>query len=756
MAEKAIIMAGGEGVRLRPMTCLLPKPLIPILERPVMEYTLLLLRRHGIRDVSATLCYRGDSIRKTFGDGRYLGMKLHYLQEDTPRGTAGSILPLKQRMKNTFIVLSGDGLTDCDLRDALQFHRSHQALATLILKKVPVPLSYGVVLTDDEGRITRFIEKPGWQNVFSDLVNTGIYIFEPAIFDFIPETGTPDFAKDVFPALLESGQRLCGYEMQGYWCDVGSQQAYLDAQLDLLRGKAALPCKPSLSPNAHIHPTAVLSGHCYIGPDVHIGPGAQLRDAILFSGSQVHARAVVNRSCLWQNAAAGQDVYLNGSVLCDGAAARAESILAENCALGSQSDVGAGSTLSPGVKIYPFFSTPPDSFVRCTIARESPPPLYQRGMTLNRPEDACRLAGAIAAQLRPTKLLLSHTPEDNALADILSGSFCSLGLNHLRATVPMLPMAQFLTSLEQATHTLHISGQQILLLDANGEPIREKAWTALQNSMDRCETPPAFMHTTECTLLSDAEQRYLSAIIPPNSRPASLPVHFKIFCSDKRLLKLCGKALLGAGAKYVSMKGLSDLSLGPQEVGFILHENGQSVLPFTQDLTPTPEQNTLLSLLCCLKSQGVLYRTSQDLPRCAERMTALLPADDSAACVRQRQLLRDGVALCAQLSQLLSTASLEQLLSQLPENYVQEQSIPCPDRDKGRILRTLSRTSLPHQLGEGLHIAHPRGHAAIIPDAHAALVRIRSESRDSEFAKELCDLYSRQVRSILQSPDNGM
>ncbi|MBE5783495.1 MAG: nucleotidyltransferase family protein, partial [Clostridiales bacterium] len=176
---QAIIMAGGEGVRLRPLTVNFPKPLVPLLGEPVMGYALKLLKNHGILDVGVTLCYQPKKIRSAFGKGEKYGVRLRYYEETSPLGTAGSVRMAKAQINDTFLVLSGDGLTDCDLTRALAFHKEKKALATLVLKRVSVPLPYGVVMTDQESRITRFIEKPTWSRVFSDLVNTGIYILEP-------------------------------------------------------------------------------------------------------------------------------------------------------------------------------------------------------------------------------------------------------------------------------------------------------------------------------------------------------------------------------------------------------------------------------------------------------------------------------------------------------------------------------------------------------------------------------------------------
>jgi mannose-1-phosphate guanylyltransferase/phosphomannomutase len=207
---KAIIMAGGEGSRLRPLTCTIPKPLVPILNRPVMEYAIELLKRNQIKEIGVTLQYLPQEIENWFGDGREWNISLTYFTETNPLGTAGSVKNAESFLDDTFIVISGDALTDFDLQKAIDFHKKKKALVTLILTSVNNPLEYGVVLTHKDGSIDRFLEKPGWGEVFSDQVNTGIYIIEPDVLEYIPSDKPYDFSKDLFPALLHKDLPLFG------------------------------------------------------------------------------------------------------------------------------------------------------------------------------------------------------------------------------------------------------------------------------------------------------------------------------------------------------------------------------------------------------------------------------------------------------------------------------------------------------------------------------------------------------------------
>src|SRR5918992_5752293 len=195
-------MAGGQGTRLRPLTSNQPKPMLPIVGRPMMEHVLRLLREHGTTDVVATVQFLGSVIRTYFGDGSDLGISLAYATEQEPLGTAGSVKNAEPFLDDTFLVMSGDHVTDLDLSAAAEFHRQREAAATVILRHVDDPLEFGIVITDDDGRIDRFLEKPTWGQVFSDTANTGIYVMEPEVFDYVAEGQVVDWSGDVFPALL--------------------------------------------------------------------------------------------------------------------------------------------------------------------------------------------------------------------------------------------------------------------------------------------------------------------------------------------------------------------------------------------------------------------------------------------------------------------------------------------------------------------------------------------------------------------------
>src|ERR1700759_4743205 len=278
-------MAGGEGTRLRPMTTNQPKPLLPVANRPIMEHVLRLLRRHGFTDTVVTVQFLAALVRNYFGDGEDFGMHLQYATEEMPLGTAGSVKNAEDALRDEpFLVISGDALTDIDLTAMVRFHKEQGALVTVGLTRVPDPLEFGIVIADEDGRIQRFLEKPTWGQVFSDTVNTGVYIMEPEVLAEVSAKESVDWSHDVFPRLLQRGAPIYGYVSDKYWEDVGTLESYLKAQAEVLNRRvevAMAGCELSpgvwVAEGAEVDPDAVLTGPVAIGEYAKIEAGAHVR-----------------------------------------------------------------------------------------------------------------------------------------------------------------------------------------------------------------------------------------------------------------------------------------------------------------------------------------------------------------------------------------------------------------------------------------------------------------------------------------------
>ncbi|MEM1426869.1 MAG: sugar phosphate nucleotidyltransferase, partial [Cyanobacteria bacterium P01_H01_bin.130] len=359
---RAVLMAGGSGTRLRPLTCDLPKPMVPILNRPIAEHIINLLKQHQIHEVIATLHYLPDTMPDYFHDGSQFGVRLNYaVEEKQPLGTAGCVKNIEEMLDDTFIVISGDCVTDFDLSAAIAFHRECNSAATLILKRVPNPLEFGVVILDDDQRIIRFLEKPSTSEIFSDTVNTGIYILEPTVLGFLPKEQECDFSKDLFPLLLDKHVPMYGYVAEGYWCDVGNLEAYRNAQYDALYGKVAVafPCgerspgiwvgqNTQVDPSAKLHPPVVIGNNCRIGAGAVLEAGTILGDNVTVGSS-----ADLKRPIVWNGVTIGAETHLRACTIARGSRIDRRSHIMEGAVVGALSVVGEEAQISPTVRIWP-------------------------------------------------------------------------------------------------------------------------------------------------------------------------------------------------------------------------------------------------------------------------------------------------------------------------------------------------------------------------------------------------------------------
>lgn len=357
---KAIIMAGGEGSRLRPLTCNRPKPMVPVMNRPMMAYIVELLKNHGITDIGVTLQYMPESIRDFFGNGSEFGVNMRYYVEETPLGTAGSVKNAASFLDDTFVVISGDALTDFDLSRAIEFHREKGSVATLVLTRVETPLEYGVVITDQQGAIKQFLEKPSWGEVFSDTVNTGIYVLEPGVLDYIKEGQIFDFSKDLFPLLLKEGKSINGVVLEGYWCDIGNLQQYLQAHLDVLTDKVKINIMAVgkegvyTGQGVEVDESAIIKPPAFIGDNCKIGAEARIDSfTVLGSNSIVGERATIKRSITWNGAYIGRGAALRGAIVGSRVQVRNGVGIYEGAVIGSDTVIKENAIIKPDVKVWP-------------------------------------------------------------------------------------------------------------------------------------------------------------------------------------------------------------------------------------------------------------------------------------------------------------------------------------------------------------------------------------------------------------------
>ncbi len=329
---KAVILVGGEGTRLRPLTCYLPKPMVPVLNHPFLEHTIAHLGNCGVKHITLAMSYLPEVIQDYFGDGSNLGIPLAYAVENIPLGTAGAVKNAEHYLDSTFVVLNGDVFTDLNIADMLTYHRRQGAKVTIALTRVDNPGAFGVVETNDEGRVRSFIEKPGTGQITSHWINAGVYILEPEVLRYVPAGSHYMFEQGLFPLLLERDELICSYPFPGYWLDMGTPEKYLRLNGDLLLAKTSstlvkelgreeVDCgaDTTIHPSAKIVGPAVIGSRCRIGPRVHlkgpvvVGPdchvdeGAHLESTLLWSGVTIGAGARLKQCVVSSNTRIGKN-----------------------------------------------------------------------------------------------------------------------------------------------------------------------------------------------------------------------------------------------------------------------------------------------------------------------------------------------------------------------------------------------------------------------------------------------------------------
>ena len=359
----AVIMAGGFGTRLRPLTNNTPKPMIPMANKPMMEHIVDLLREHGITDLVTLLHFQPELIEGYFGDGSEFGVRMTYVGATEDFGTAGAVKNAEAHLDGTFLVISGDLLTDFDLGAALKFHQERGADLTILLTRVENPLQYGVVITEPDGRISRFLEKPTWSEVFSDTVNTGIYLLERSVLDLIPPGREFDFSKDLFPLMMREGKKLYGYVATGYWRDVGDLLEYRLAHQDILAGalNVKIPGRRVegldkaiwLGSGSRVDFTAGLRGSVLIGKDTRIEANVRITNSVIGNNCVIEDGAVISGSVLWNNVYVGPAASLTENVVGRGSEIKARARLFEGALVADECCIGEGSVVKADVKVWP-------------------------------------------------------------------------------------------------------------------------------------------------------------------------------------------------------------------------------------------------------------------------------------------------------------------------------------------------------------------------------------------------------------------
>ncbi len=538
------------------MTANQPKPMLPVVNRPIMEHILRLLRRHGFTETVVTVQFLASMVRNYFGDGEEFGMSLQYATEEVPLGTAGSVKNAEDALRDEpFLVISGDALTDIDVSELVKFHKDNGALVTVGLTRVPDPLEFGIIISDDDGRIQRFLEKPTWGQVFSDTVNTGIYVMEPEVLAEIPAGEAVDWSGQVFPRLLERGAPLYGWVADGYWEDVGTHESYLKAQADVLAGRVqaeidGFEVSPGIwiAEGAEVDPEALLTGPLCIGDYAKIEAGAQLREfTVVGSNVIVKEGAFLHRAVVHNNVYVGRGVTLRGCVIGKNTDVMGSARIEEGAVVGDECVIEPDAYLSAGVKVYPFKTIEAGAMVNTSVIWES---RGQRTLFGPRgvsglvnveitPELCVRLASAYATTLKKGAVVTTSRDVSRAaraLKRAVHGALNASAINVSDLEAQPLPVARFETARGDCSGGIAMrttpgdpQSIDIIFLGEDGADLSEAAQRKLERVFSRQEYRRAFPgEIAELTYPSRVVEAYahelLSCIDMEGVREASLRV----------------------------------------------------------------------------------------------------------------------------------------------------------------------------------------------------------------------------------------
>ncbi|MGC9314703.1 MAG: sugar phosphate nucleotidyltransferase [bacterium] len=511
---KGIILAGGFGTRLRPLTSHLPKPMVPILGRPMMEHVVNVVKDAGINDCVSLLYYQAETISGYFGDGSNFGVNMQYVQSQGDWGTAGAVKNAAGLVEDTVLVISGDVLTDFDLNEAVKFHKSKGAAVTIVLTKVEKPLAFGIVIIDPEtGEIKRFLEKPAWGQVFSDTINTGIYVIEPHVLDYIPKGEEFDFSKNLFPLLMKKGEPLYGYVADGYWRDVGNLREYRRANEDGLSGaiKLEIPGKKIddyggklyIGENVHIDGDIECEGTVLISDGTKVSAGARLKNSIIGANSKVGASSSIIGSVLWHDCEVGSGASIEHATIANDTIIGNEAMVGDYAVIADHCKIGDNAKIAEAVKIWPEKTVSPFASVNETLvwADRTGGELFSGSRASGiinseiSPEFASKLGAAFGASLGGKGSVLISRDGDRASQITTRALFCGImssGVDVDDVGIAPIPVVRWLLSKSQHNGGVHIRksprddrGQDMIFFDGTGADLNTGQARSIERLFDR-------------------------------------------------------------------------------------------------------------------------------------------------------------------------------------------------------------------------------------------------------------------------------
>ena len=806
---KAVIMAGGEGSRLRPLTCDRPKPMVPLLNKPTMEHIVNLLKKHGITDIGVTLQYMPQAIMDHFGDGSEFGVNLQYFIEKEPLGTAGSVKNGEEFLDETFLVISGDALTDFDLQKAIDYHREKKALATLVLTTVDNPLEYGVVITEKTGEISRFLEKPSWGEVFSDTVNTGIYILEPQVLAEFPAEKKYDFSQDLFPKLLKEEKPMYGCVLDGYWCDIGNLQQYQQAHFDILDRKVqieftAKEFRPGiwLEEGVEINPEAIVEAPAYIGAGTKINQGAVIGShSVLGKNNLISSKVSTKRSILWDNNYLGTGSQVRGATLCHKVQVKNLGNLFEGVVVGDSSVIEEGANLRPGVKLWPYKRVDAGATVNDSLiwgAKAIKNIFGSQGIRgiLNldiTPEYAVKLGAAFGSMFADKgKIVLSS---DNwSGANVVKQSFLAgLMASGTKVTdigAGVTPINRYAIKSLQAAGGIHVkqcpedlSKVSIQFFNDKGINISKGEERKLENLLTR-EDFKRNSQVGEVENLDYIYSDYCNDIGQRCFPKGKLTGNYNILVGyqGQAIGNLLKSILSDAGCNVIfsdyaanSFNKLqarevlktfgNSVKFHKADCGVFVDNNGENIVMVDElgEMIGEEELFAINSLLTMENEPGghiaAPTTASSVIETLAERFNCSVQRSKTAPQHLmdsmndfQFELSFDGIYNLASLLKYVTDNGMtfSQLKGKIPQFHTYQQEIYCPWEDKGKVIRRLIEDSQGQKVEmlDGVKVFHDGGWSLILPDSEKPMVKVFSEALSLQEAKLINEIYCDKIETL--------
>ena len=735
---KAIILSGGAGTRLAPISTKSPKPMAMLPGAPVLEYLIKHLKKHGITHISLAVCHLWEQIEEYFANGEQLGVKLSYVREEKPLGTAGAARMCADENESV-IVLPGDAVCDFDLTKCISEHEKTGAEATVLLHRCREPRQYGLVMCGKDRKVLRFVEKPSWSEVFASQVNTGIYILSPGVLASIAKGEKADFAMDVFPRLLREGKGLYGYEPGGYWRDIGSCEAYHSACMDIVSRKTGLECPPSrgsIDGVRIINPSYIGPG-CRIGKGSIIGPGACIQPgAVIGEGCRIE-RSVICASSI------GEGSKITGAVVCSGAKVGQFCTVGEGCVIGDGASLANRSTVWDRVKLWPGRSASEGSIVRANLVHHDlcEPDLFQRAGVLRKSGgmDAPFLAclGSVLAQAEVLGVGSSDSDHALCLRDALVSGARSAGARVYLTdaqTVAALETTCMIHGFERGIFidcrknetSVHICGRR-------GTPLTKSEERSIETALRRGEWPSVDPRGAgSISTVQGVATAHARAAL--DAAPGEGAGEMRL-CSYEKRTSL-SQLITMMGAKTHG-ETVPCMRLSRSGRGLLLFPGGDRVI--------MPYHTRMLALRLLLDSGFKEIASHPLAPPALEEMAnkegakLIMPSQSGyEEAMKKSRALLDGVYCAALILRASAKTPLKELLERIPKVYTVGTQISLAGY-AGDIMELLShRFAERAAFSEGIITRESRGWVRITPVSGLKSLYIAAQAHSTEAANELC------------------